>query len=150
MPAAPQSAQQALRATLAAALRADPALSGVPVAATRRRPMPERAALALFVDLEVSTVEDDAPIGQTEWVTRYAVEAVARDAAGVAADTEADRLITAAYGRLLTPGVLSSSVTHVQPLSIAWAEDELDSTLAIARFVLELRHGTEPATLSAA
>ena len=139
-----------IRTAVVALLSAAPALSGIPIVANRRRPMPQAVDRQVFVYLEDSLSTRGAMHGAPfEWATRIRVECVARDTAGANADVNADALQAAVYAALLSNVTLSGLAFDADPKALAWTEDEADTTVSACQAIYSVWHQTAGNVLTA-
>lgn len=139
-----------IRAAVVALLTAAPALTGIPVVANRRRPMPKEVNRQVFVYLEDSiATRGEIYAAPFEWATRIRVECVARDTADANADENADAVQAAVYAALQANVTLSGLAFDTEPKAIAWTEDEADTTVSACQAIYSVWHQTSANVLTA-
>jgi len=144
------SAHIGIRSAIKALLLAAPALAGGRVVANRRRPMAAQDATQVFVYLEDAVATRGEIYGApTDWRTRIRIECVARDTAGIDADSNADALQTLVAARLLTPGALGLLVSDIELQAIAWTEDEADTTVSACQAIYSAGNRTSGNVITA-
>jgi hypothetical protein len=138
----------AMRDAVVAALLAAPALASGRIEARRRRPVAAEVASQINVYLEDST-PTDGPIGTTYWATRVRVECVARAATGLDSETVADALAVQVHARLLTDPSLGGLAIDTVVTSMAWTDDELETSLSACQQLFQVTHATPTASITA-
>lgn len=140
------SAFMQVQAALVAALTAQPALAGVPVHTNRVRALAREEASALLVRL-ASSRDDNGPLGCSDWVTDFEVEAVARGASGADPAAAVDELLQGLWAALHAINGTDLIEAAADP-QIDWSFDAADTPLASASVRVNVRHRTQANTLT--
>lgn len=131
-------------------IEAAPSLADGGVKVGKRRPMPEAVNAQIFVDLDDSPALPSTLSNIVEWQTRIKLEVMARDVGSVRADTKADEVMTAAYGRVMADPYFSGAALQTDPAGIAWRiEDEAETGISACTAVFTVRHRAPRASIAA-
>lgn len=136
---------------MVAALRKTPALAGGRITDmnTINRAMSNEvpSRLRVFLDRTLPTpfIGGGAPV---DWNTRIRVECQARGLPGQPAMLTATQLGAQVQARLLADADVQALVSQIDPGPMAWAEDELDTTVIACQVGLDVQHRTPYADLS--
>ena len=133
------TAQYAICQAVADLLSSLPRVGAGAVKVQRRRPMPQAVVTQVFVYYDESkpTLKTTS---STVWETRVRIEHVARDAAGVSADTAADALLQESYARIMEDPTLGGKATKSEPIGIAVTGDEADTALCAGQLLVDITH----------
>lgn len=134
----------ALRDAIVTALKATPALAGGRVEKRRRsQPMPQGVVEEVRVWLHNSDGKRARVDGLVyEWQTVMAVHCLARDSAGVDAETRVDALAREVSARVLGSGRLGGLAMDIELGRLTWEGEELDATTADTTLAFSIRHRT--------
>lgn len=139
-----------LREAVAQLLKADvPLASGRIESRRKRQPMPQTASEEIRVWLHTSDGKR-ADIGgrKYEWMTVIAVHCLARDSAGIDAETRVDSLAQAVTARILNSARLGGLALDVELGRITWDGEELDVGIADTVLAFSIKHRTQSGSIS--
>lgn len=139
-----------LRDAVVNLLKADTPLANGRIESRRKRqPTPQTVAEEIRVWLHTSDGKR-ADIGgrKYEWQTVIAVHCMARDSAGIDAETRVDALAQEATTRILNSGRLGGLALDVELGRITWEGEELETSAADTVLAFSIKHRTQSGSIS--